>query len=88
VRHAAIAMSSLYWRYMQNYAGAGSSNPKAVSLPTASVDKDLSFTLQQCSKALVSLRQSLATGGSDPGSSVHREAVHVACVILVSLALF
>jgi hypothetical protein len=79
VRHAAIAMSSMHWQFMQE-ANSSKSKP--------SVEKISSFTLAQCTKALVSLRQRLAKGDAYATSSAHREAVLVSCIAFVSLSLF
>jgi hypothetical protein len=88
VRHAAIATSSMHWLFVQNYAGIDSWDAKSVPGATPRMKRNISFSLQQCTKALVSLRQSLAMEGAYTTSSAHKEAVLVTCVMLVSLALF
>lgn len=79
VRHAAIAMSSLHWKFMTE---ANSFKSKL------NLEKSTSFTQAQCTKALVSLRQRLAKGDAYVTNSSHREAVLVACIMFVSLSLF
>ncbi|KGO69211.1 Protein of unknown function DUF3468 [Penicillium italicum] len=85
VRHAAIALSSMHWQFMQE---ADSSKSKALSKAKPSANKIPSFTLAQCTMALVSLRQRLTKGDTYTTSSAHREAVLVSCIMLVSLSLF
>lgn len=85
VRHAAIALSSMHWQFMQ---GTDSSKLKSLSKAKPSVNKIPSFTLAQCTKALVSLRQRLTKVDTYTTISAHREAVLVSCIMLVSLSLF
>ncbi|KAJ5375609.1 Protein of unknown function DUF3468 [Penicillium concentricum] len=85
VRHAAIALSSMHWKFMQE---ADSFKSKALSMPKPSVDRSTSFTLAQCTKVLVSLRQRLTKGYTYTTRSTHREVVLVSCIMLVSLSLF
>jgi hypothetical protein len=85
VRHAAIAISSMHWQFLQE---AESANSESLSRANPSVNKSSSFTLAQCTKALVSLRQRLTVGGAYASSSAHREAMLVTCIMLVSLSLF
>lgn len=85
VRHAAIALSSMHWQFMQetDYFKSKSlvkAKPRENKIP--------SFALAQCTKALVSLRQRLTKGDTYTTSSAHREAVLVSCIMLVSLSLF
>ncbi|KAJ5317121.1 hypothetical protein N7508_001629 [Penicillium antarcticum] len=51
-------------------------------------DRTLSFALQQSTKALASLRQSMVMENAYTSSSARIEAGLVTCVMLVSLALF
>ncbi|KAJ5603792.1 hypothetical protein N7537_006748 [Penicillium hordei] len=85
VRHAAIALSSMHWQFIQE-ADCFKSKSLVKAKPSAS--KIPSFTLAQCTKALVSLRQRLTKGDTYTTSSAHREAVLVSCIMLVSLSLF
>ncbi|KAJ6128659.1 Protein of unknown function DUF3468 [Penicillium samsonianum] len=86
VRHAAIALSSMHWQFMEE--SADSFKSKSLSVAKPSGKKTPSFTLAQCTKTLVSLRQRLTKGDTYTTSSSHREAVLVACIMLVSLSLF
>ncbi|KAJ5748499.1 uncharacterized protein N7511_010195 [Penicillium nucicola] len=79
VRHAAIAMSSMHWQFIQE---VNFSNSKPY------IEESSAFTLAQCTKALVSLRQRLAKGDAYATTSAHREAVLVSCIAFVSLSLF
>ncbi|KAJ5405305.1 hypothetical protein N7465_006589 [Penicillium sp. CMV-2018d] len=85
VRHAAIALSSMHWQFMQE---TDSFKSKSLVKAKPKANKTPSFTLAQCTKALVSLRQRLTMGDTYTTSSAHREAVLVSCVMLVSLSLF
>lgn len=96
VRHATIAISAIHWHFLQE-GNASKSEFKSTSLSRASfprsdsnpdTEDDASFPLQQCNKAIASLRQNLTKVHSHVTSSAHREAVLVTCVALVSLALF
>ncbi|KAF4764383.1 hypothetical protein HAV15_001646 [Penicillium sp. str.  len=85
VQHAAIALSSMHWQFMQE---TDSFKSKSLVKAKPRANKIPSFTLAQCTKALVSLRQRLTEGYTYTTSSAHREAVLVSCIMLVSLALF
>ncbi|KAJ5950504.1 uncharacterized protein N7479_008917 [Penicillium vulpinum] len=85
VRHAAIALSSMHWKFMQE---TDSFKSKSMPMAKPRMNKILPFTLAQCAKALVSLRQRLTKGDTYTTSSAHREAVLVSCIMLVSLSLF
>lgn len=85
VQHAAIALSSMHWQFMQE---TDSFKSKSLVMAKPSANNIPSFTLAQCTKALVSLRQRLTKGDTYTTSSAHREAVLVSCIMLVSLSLF
>lgn len=72
VRHATIAISAIHWH----------------SLNEANAGNDVSFPIQQCNKAIASLRKNLTRVHAHVTSSAHREAVLVTCAALVCLALF
>lgn len=88
VRHAAIAISAMHWRYARGLTGAeaGDSSVALSTFPSnLTAENDVYFPLRQCNKAIASLRQSLRIHAT---SSAQTEAVLVTCVVLVSLALF
>ncbi|PWY75413.1 hypothetical protein BO70DRAFT_340431 [Aspergillus heteromorphus CBS 117.55] len=68
VRHAAIALSALHWNFERTSSGQGLS--------------DTRLPLQQCAKAITSLRHQL-TGGRLPSRS-NMEITLVTCVLFVS----
>ncbi|CAG8094848.1 unnamed protein product [Penicillium salamii] len=103
VRHATIAISAIHWLFLREENASSQSTPRSCSLsnpsspnsgslsPPSSMthfEGDISFPLQQCNKAIASLRENLTKVHTHVTSSAHREAVLVTCAALVSLALF
>lgn len=85
VRHATIAISAIHWHFLQD-ENTPTSVPGSGSNPD--IKNDISFPLEQCNKAIASLRQNLTKVHAHVTSSAHRQAVLVTCAALVSLALF
>ncbi|CAG7924224.1 unnamed protein product [Penicillium olsonii] len=102
VQHAAIAISAIHGHFLRepsvsspsssqssaSYSLTKPASPKYGPDSHLLLDVDLSFSIQQCNKAIISLRENLTKVGAHVTSSAHREAVLVTCAALVTLALF